>query len=210
MSLTDAPRLERPAPGDDEPVTVVVSRKVKPGFEAAYEAWLDRLIAGASGMRGYLGAKVQRPRPGEAPTYTSVFRFESVETLRAFEESELRRRRRGLESTHWARAVVHAAAGHRGCAAVEASHGARDDRGRVRAGLVARAARGACLGARACACQAARHDRHRGLLDDLRAHAAHHAVAGALDLSNEGSVMSIAFDLERQSTKTGAAGQRGA
>jgi antibiotic biosynthesis monooxygenase (ABM) superfamily enzyme len=92
MSLTDAPRLERPAPGDDEPVTVVVSRKVKPGFEAAYEAWLDRLIAGASGMRGYLGAKVQRPRPGEAPTYTSVFRFESVETLRAFEESELRRR----------------------------------------------------------------------------------------------------------------------
>ncbi len=91
MSLTDAPALERPALGDDEPVTVVVSRRVKPGFEAAYEAWLDRLIAGASGMRGYLGAKVQRPRPGEAPTYTSVFRFESVETLRAFEESELRR-----------------------------------------------------------------------------------------------------------------------
>jgi hypothetical protein len=77
---------------DNEPVTVVVSRRVKPGCEAAYEAWLDRLIQGAKSMRGYVGAKVQRPREGEPPVYTSVFRFDSVETLRAFESSDLRRR----------------------------------------------------------------------------------------------------------------------
>lgn len=77
---------------DNEPVTVVVSRRVKPGCEAAYEAWLDPLIKAASAMRGYVGAKVQRPRPGDGLTYTSVFRFESVETLRAFEASDLRRR----------------------------------------------------------------------------------------------------------------------
>lgn len=80
------------AGSDREPVTVVVSRRVKAGREAAYEAWLDRLIAGASSMPGYVGAKVQRPRGGEPPVYTSVFRFESVETLRAFETSDLRRR----------------------------------------------------------------------------------------------------------------------
>ncbi len=74
-----------------EPVTVVVSRRVKPGCEAAYEAWLDRLIQAAGAMRGFVGAKVQRPRPGEPPVYTSVFRFASVETLRAFETSDLRR-----------------------------------------------------------------------------------------------------------------------
>jgi uncharacterized protein len=77
---------------DNEPVTVVVSRRVRPGHEAAYEAWLDRLIQGAAPMPGYVGAKVQRPRQGEPPLYTSVFRFSSVATLRAFETSELRRR----------------------------------------------------------------------------------------------------------------------
>lgn len=79
--------------GDNEPVTVVVSRSVKRGCEAAYLAWLDRLIEGASTMRGFMGAKVQHPRPGDDElVYISVFRFANVETLRAFETSELRRR----------------------------------------------------------------------------------------------------------------------
>lgn len=43
-------------------------------------------------MQGYLGARVQRPRPGEGLTYTSIFRFENVDTLRAFETSDLRQR----------------------------------------------------------------------------------------------------------------------
>lgn len=80
---------------DDEPVTVVVSRRVKPGCEAAYEAWLERLIASAAQMRGYVSAKVQRPPvaagPADRHVYTSVFRFTSVETLRAFETSDWRR-----------------------------------------------------------------------------------------------------------------------
>jgi antibiotic biosynthesis monooxygenase (ABM) superfamily enzyme len=77
---------------EQEPVTVVVTRRVKPGREAAYEAWLSRLIQAASALPGYLGAKLQPPGPGEPPVYTSVFRFTSVETLRTFEQSDLRRR----------------------------------------------------------------------------------------------------------------------
>ncbi len=77
---------------EPEAVTVVVSRRVKPGCEAAYEAWLERLIHSASSLRGYLGAKVQRPQAAEPQVYTSVFRFDSVENLRAFETSDLRRR----------------------------------------------------------------------------------------------------------------------
>lgn len=80
------------APREGEPVTVVVTRRVRPGREEAYEAWLARLIQGATVAPGYLGAQVQRPRPEEPLVYTSIFRFESVETLRAFEASELRRR----------------------------------------------------------------------------------------------------------------------
>lgn len=80
------------SPSDSEPVTVVVSRRVRPGCEAAYEAWLNRLIADAAALRGFLGAKVQRPAAGEPPVYTSVFRFDSLDNLRAFEGSDLRRR----------------------------------------------------------------------------------------------------------------------
>lgn len=75
-----------------QPVTVVVTRRVKPGREPAYEAWLERLIREASVLPGYLGTSVQRPAATGPREYTSVFRFDSVEHLRAFEDSDLRRR----------------------------------------------------------------------------------------------------------------------
>ena len=37
-----------------QPVTVVVTRRVKPGREPSYEAWLERLIREASVLPGYL------------------------------------------------------------------------------------------------------------------------------------------------------------
>lgn len=74
-----------------EPVTVVVTRRVKAGREEEYEAWLARLLEGAKALPGYLGTTVQRPAPG-GHEYTSVFRFETVEHLRAFENSDLRAR----------------------------------------------------------------------------------------------------------------------
>lgn len=74
-----------------EPVTVVVTRRVKAGCEAAYEAWLERLLADARTLPGYLGTTVQRPQPGSRE-YTSIFRFDTVEHLRGFEQSDLRRR----------------------------------------------------------------------------------------------------------------------
>jgi uncharacterized protein len=73
-------------------VTVVATRKVKAGHEPAYEAWLGRLIHEASALPGYLGANIVRPAAGGSREYTSVFRFGSIDYLRAFEESELRHR----------------------------------------------------------------------------------------------------------------------
>jgi len=74
------------------PVTVVVRRRVKPGKESAYEGWLGALVKGAAALPGYLGTSVQRPAPSGPREYTSVFRFDSVEHLREFEKSDLRRR----------------------------------------------------------------------------------------------------------------------
>ncbi|MDP3276720.1 MAG: antibiotic biosynthesis monooxygenase [Deltaproteobacteria bacterium] len=77
---------------EPEAVTVVVTRQVRSGCESAYEAWLARLTEQASVLPGFLGAKVEKPSALEPRTYTSVFRFDSVVNLRAFEQSELRRR----------------------------------------------------------------------------------------------------------------------
>jgi hypothetical protein len=74
-----------------EPVTVVVRRQVRPGCEGDYEAWLERLIASSRSLPGYLGTEVLRPSSPHSREYTSIFRFDSSENLRAFEESDLRR-----------------------------------------------------------------------------------------------------------------------
>lgn len=75
-----------------EPVTVVVERRVKAGREQEYEAWLHRLVDQAQDLPGFLGTTVQPPGPGGPREYTSVFRFDSVANLQAFERSELRAR----------------------------------------------------------------------------------------------------------------------
>lgn len=75
------------------PVTVVITRRVRPGREQEYEAWLARLQADARDLPGYLGVTTQRPAPGALREYVSVVRFASLADLRAFERSELRSRR---------------------------------------------------------------------------------------------------------------------
>jgi len=75
------------------PVTTVVTRHVKPGRRTDYEAWLSRLLGEAQGLAGYLGADIHPPATDSSQaTYTSVFRFETLEHLRSFEAGELRRR----------------------------------------------------------------------------------------------------------------------
>ena len=74
-----------------EPVTVIIRRRVKPGAEAAYEAWLQALQADARDLPGYLGVTTQRPAPGGPRDYVSAVRFDSLVNLQAFERSDLRR-----------------------------------------------------------------------------------------------------------------------
>jgi uncharacterized protein len=47
-------------------VTVVITRRVRPGHEAAYEAALAGLQADGTQFDGYLGATTQRPAAGAA------------------------------------------------------------------------------------------------------------------------------------------------
>lgn len=77
---------------DHGAVTLVVTRRVKAGREADYEAWLRRLQEDARSLTGYLGVTTQRPAPGGPLDYVSVIRFATLADLQTFERSELRRR----------------------------------------------------------------------------------------------------------------------
>lgn len=80
-----------PSPGDDPPVTGVVSRRVKRGREEEFEQWLSGILAAANEAPGYLGSEVLRPG-GEDDEYRIVFRFDHASNLHAWENSEERQR----------------------------------------------------------------------------------------------------------------------
>lgn len=73
------------------PVTVIATRRVAPGHEAAYEAWLAEIQAETQAFPGYLGVHVVRPANASPLDYTSILRFSSLAALRTWEESDARR-----------------------------------------------------------------------------------------------------------------------
>lgn len=76
---------EAELPADaDGPVTTTVTRRVKPGHEAAYEQFLDGIIAAASRFPGHLGAEVFRPQTAAAGEYRVVYRFDTAQHLHAW------------------------------------------------------------------------------------------------------------------------------
>jgi antibiotic biosynthesis monooxygenase (ABM) superfamily enzyme len=68
-------------------VTTTVTRRVKPGHEAAYEEFLEGIIAAASRFPGHLGVEVFRP-PGLGGEYRVVYRFDSADHLRGWLDSD--------------------------------------------------------------------------------------------------------------------------
>lgn len=59
------------------PVTVVLSRRPKPGREAQLGEWLRGVLAVASEFPGYQGTDVVAPDPPQSHEYVVVFRWES-------------------------------------------------------------------------------------------------------------------------------------
>ena len=74
-----------------EPVTVIVSRDVKPGRESDYHAWMHRVIDSAGRFPGNLGATVLGPDPTVPGLRVLVHRWNDVPAMRAWEASEERR-----------------------------------------------------------------------------------------------------------------------
>ena len=72
---------------EEEPITVVVRRRVKAGREAEFETAMREFIGFALSSPGHLDIHVLRPAAPGPLDYTVVDKFASAEARRAFKES---------------------------------------------------------------------------------------------------------------------------
>lgn len=77
-------------PDNTGPVTVVVSRVIRPGAAGAFEEWLEGVCREASRFDGHQGVTILRPAASSRPEYVLIFRFDTYEHLRAWNESPVR------------------------------------------------------------------------------------------------------------------------
>ncbi|HYO31048.1 MAG TPA: Na+/H+ antiporter NhaA [Thermomicrobiales bacterium] len=75
---------------EDPPVTLSVTRRVRPGREREFEEFLRGLTETTSKFPGYLGTQIFRPPRGERE-FRVVFSFDRESNLHAWKESEERR-----------------------------------------------------------------------------------------------------------------------
>lgn len=76
-------------------VTVLVTRRIRAGHEAAFESTMGQMIAAARAFAGHLGAQLMRPEDvpeseREPGLYHVVFAFDSAEHLKAWQDSPAR------------------------------------------------------------------------------------------------------------------------
>ena len=72
------------------PLTVIITWRVRRGCEGEFEAWRREISAAALKFPGHMGIDVIFPgaTPGE---YVVIFRFDTYEHLRPWQESDIRR-----------------------------------------------------------------------------------------------------------------------
>jgi hypothetical protein len=74
----------------DPPVTVDVVQRVKSNKGTEFEALLEQIIAAASAFEGYLGSSVFRPSEQTNQEYRIIFKFDRLENLKHWENSDIR------------------------------------------------------------------------------------------------------------------------
>lgn len=69
------------------PVSAVISTRIKPGQEAAYRAWEQRIAAAQSKARGFQGYRFEPPVPGVQEDWLAILRFDTEANLQAWLDS---------------------------------------------------------------------------------------------------------------------------
>lgn len=71
----------------EHPVTMIVSRRVRPGRESEYERWIEGIVAAAREFPGYAGTEVIRPGVGGEREYVIVLKFSTYDQVKAWATS---------------------------------------------------------------------------------------------------------------------------
>ncbi len=72
------------------PVSMVVSTRTKPGQEAAYRKWEQRIAAAQSRAPGFQGYRLEPPVPGVQEDWLAILRFDSEASLQGWLDSPAR------------------------------------------------------------------------------------------------------------------------
>ena len=72
------------------PVTTIVTWEIQEGKEKQFETWRHEIEAAATTFPGHLGVNLIVPN-NRSREYTVIFRFDTYEHLRAWQESDIRR-----------------------------------------------------------------------------------------------------------------------
>lgn len=75
-----------------DPVTIIISRVVKPGCQEVFEVSLKGISEEVKKFAGYMGGNLIRPADGSKLEYVNIFRFDSYENMHAWEISEVRKK----------------------------------------------------------------------------------------------------------------------
>jgi antibiotic biosynthesis monooxygenase (ABM) superfamily enzyme len=74
------------------PVSVVISTRIKPGAEAAYRLWEQRIAAAQSKAEGIQGYRFEPPIPGVQDDFLAILRFDTQAHLQAWLDSPERQK----------------------------------------------------------------------------------------------------------------------
>jgi antibiotic biosynthesis monooxygenase (ABM) superfamily enzyme len=72
------------------PVSVVISTRIKPGHEAAYRKWEQRIAAAQAKAVGFQGYRFEPPVPGVQDDWLAILRFDTEPHLQAWLDSPAR------------------------------------------------------------------------------------------------------------------------
>jgi antibiotic biosynthesis monooxygenase (ABM) superfamily enzyme len=74
------------------PVSAVISSRVRPGQEAAFRAWEQRIATAQAQSPGFRGYRSEPPIPGIQDDWLAILRFDTEENLQAWLESPERKK----------------------------------------------------------------------------------------------------------------------
>jgi antibiotic biosynthesis monooxygenase (ABM) superfamily enzyme len=80
-----------PGPGP-APVSAVISTRIRPGQEAAYRHWEQRIAAAQARARGFQGYRLEQPIPGVQDDWVVILRFDTDANLQAWLEAPERQK----------------------------------------------------------------------------------------------------------------------